>query len=396
MAASLPQKVTRRGFGISSSSSLRSQELTFSALIARTLDRFLFDDDKVRVGMCLHQGPVRKKEGNPANPEAADLYILQRSPAGEPSTPILVSDIKLDAYFLAFAETSLYARYCVNLTNEDEQCPLILALLLTRLTTSLHMCVIGHDDMWHLPIIQPVLLQTVVDLQALLCTVYAGVHHLFNQSMMEEAPLTHAKPFRHKEWFTPLGTTNRAFKHNACVVTIFDTKETHLKPNVELLNAVYDMEVAVEKLTPDGRFVLLQYPYFTGSHTPTALNQFSGIVRMLHTLHDRGYVHADVRGCNIVFSSSPPNSWLSDFDLAQAEGTLYPQGYIHHKKERHPNAIEGQRMSKLHDRYDLALVMQTVQLQPSAQPTGNRLVDQVNSEASSLCQLADELMRLPC
>jgi hypothetical protein len=47
--------------GIMHNSSLKNVELTLTALLARALDRFLFPDDILHKGACLHQLPVSCK-----------------------------------------------------------------------------------------------------------------------------------------------------------------------------------------------------------------------------------------------------------------------------------------------------------------------------------------------
>lgn len=86
--------IPESGGGILSTPELRNAEVTYSALFARLLDRFLFEDgDDAVVGACLHQGPVRKQVGRRGNPEAADMYVMPMN-SSTPRTPVLLSDIK--------------------------------------------------------------------------------------------------------------------------------------------------------------------------------------------------------------------------------------------------------------------------------------------------------------
>lgn len=105
-AASLPTCPETPGFGILSSSAICSQELTFSSLCARALDRFFFDDESE--GACLHQGPVRKRAGVQGPPEACDVYVTQFRNF-KPGTPVMVLDMKLQDFDTALKETGLYA-----------------------------------------------------------------------------------------------------------------------------------------------------------------------------------------------------------------------------------------------------------------------------------------------
>jgi len=81
-----------------------------SCLVARELDRFIFEDELVKNGAYLHQGPVRKKTGAHGNPEASDAYTLSFSNNYYPSIPALVSDMKLNDFEHAVKETGLYAQ----------------------------------------------------------------------------------------------------------------------------------------------------------------------------------------------------------------------------------------------------------------------------------------------
>ena len=163
--------------------------------------------------------------------------------------------------------------------------------------------------------------ETVRSCPAVLCTVWAGVHHLCRHAdkLMDPQPLSCAKPFINMEAYSQLSKNNRSFRENEKVVKIFDTKDDSLMPHVKLLRAVGYTLVELQNLTLDERFKALTYPYFDGSHQPTSLKQFSGVVNMLHKTHENGYVHGDVRKCNIVFSDT--TSFLLDFDLAKPEET---------------------------------------------------------------------------
>ena len=160
-ATTLSEHAPSEGFGILSSEELCSQEMTLSALFARALDSFLFKDS--RVGACLHQGPVRKKPGNPGNPEAADMYVMPFH-SFLPGTPLLVSDIKLEDVSKAVTETSLYAHCCMHIRyNCDSQ----LGFPVTKDVASLYVFLMAHGEVWGIQVVPKV---AVAD-TALLCTV---------------------------------------------------------------------------------------------------------------------------------------------------------------------------------------------------------------------------------
>ena len=77
-------------------------------------------------------------------------------------------------------------------------------------------------------------------------------------------------------------------------------------------------------------------------------------MRALHIIHEQGFVHRDVRACNIIFSKD--SSFLIDYDLARKAGARYHIGFVHYKHERHPAARAGYPMYPLHDRYALGVI----------------------------------------
>ena len=55
----------------------------------------------------------------------------------------------------------------------------------------------------------------------------------------------------------------------------------------------------VKHMITDKRFSYIGYEYINGSDKPVALQHFRNILLMLHMLHVREYIHADVRQSNI-------------------------------------------------------------------------------------------------
>ena len=53
------------------------------------------------------------------------------------------------------------------------------------------------------------------------------------------------------------------------------------------------------------------------------------ILKQLHCIHALGYVHADIREINIVFSDNNKNAWIIDLDTAAKVGDRYPHDYNH-------------------------------------------------------------------
>ena len=132
----------------------------------------------------------------------------------------------------------------------------------------------------------------------------------------------------------------------------FSSLETpHEHPNLELLNSVHAYsDVRVEEVTST-----LKCTYTSGDHEPAGVAQFRGVVQMLAKLHDRGYVHGDVRLQNIVFTKK--DSVLIDFDLAKKEGETYPSGYNCEFEGTHPDTTLHGEMLKSHDIHSVLYLM---------------------------------------
>ena len=332
-----------------------SQELSFSCLMARAFDRFLFDDTSV--GACLHQGPIRVSQGSP---EACDMYVVSFSNYA-PMASVLVSDIKNSDFNQAVIETTLYAHACMvsGSFSDPYSSPVVLGLALTRSEALLNLVVMGNRKLWRIKIAD-----THPSDPALLCTLYAAVHHLILNPIIE-SPLEDPLPFKNNEFEHFKTINDRVFVHNnyrndqKVVKKIFDTQDDEfLSPNADLMIKCGINEATVESMSIDERFVLLSYPHIAGDHSPYRLQQFTGVMKMLQTLHTAGYVHGDVRMKNIVFTKD--SSWLIDFDLAKKEGNFYPLRYNFFAEMRHPNAKRLLMMRKIHDRYALYLVMKSV------------------------------------
>ena len=90
-----------RGRGVMASSLLRSQEVTYSCLYARALDRFLFEKD-IELGAVLHQGPSRKQPAKPGHPEQAvsTLYYVNKSQQNcvDIYLPICTTSVRVHVY----------------------------------------------------------------------------------------------------------------------------------------------------------------------------------------------------------------------------------------------------------------------------------------------------------
>jgi Lipopolysaccharide kinase (Kdo/WaaP) family len=80
-----------------------------------------------------------------------------------------------------------------------------------------------------------------------------------------------------------------------------------------------------------GKVLVLRYDYIEGAHVPKSLYSFVSVAKQLKEMHDRDYVHGDIRAYNMVFGQTQNDAdkaWLIDFDFSGKEnGKCYPPGY---------------------------------------------------------------------
>jgi serine/threonine protein kinase len=107
-----------------------------------------------------------------------------------------------------------------------------------------------------------------------------------------------------------------------------------------------------------GQVMILSSPHLVGKHFATTIGQLLGVVEHLEKLHNKGYVHGDIRAYNIVFieedvkNGIKPNGFLIDFDLSGKEGeelTKYPEGYATALEDGRRPAKAGNQITKQGD-----------------------------------------------
>jgi hypothetical protein len=72
-------------------------------------------------------------------------------------------------------------------------------------------------------------------------------------------------------------------------------------------------------------------PFRPGKHFAQKPEAFIPVIEALEKLHDKGLVHGDIRGFNVVFHEgiSKPKGYLIDFDFGgQHQSREYPEGYV--------------------------------------------------------------------
>jgi hypothetical protein len=74
--------------------------------------------------------------------------------------------------------------------------------------------------------------------------------------------------------------------------------------------------------------LIIAAPYRRGCHVAKKPGDFVPIIDQLEELHEKQYVHGDIRAFNTVFGEQENEGWLIDFDFGGKLGsTCYPRGY---------------------------------------------------------------------
>ena len=392
-----------RGHGVMASYDLRSQEVTYSCLYTRALDRFIFEKD---FGAVLHQGPSRKQPGNMRNPEQADIYIVPMKDGYKPGSPIMQMDVKLNSkeFDIADRESTLYSMNGVSVNFECSTWPVLLGMPGTPEYSQFQVHVPVNHKIWKITICEGVPYD-----KAMLFTLYAAVHYLCQQPIVRRSSPDSPMPFKQFEDYSAPKEVHldccRIFINRSTntVHKIYDTrKENHqpigpYQPNLELIKSTGALSgVAQEFLTTDGRFCQLKYQYIEGSYIPMKLKQFAGVTRVLHKVHELGFVHGDIILANTVFSTEGDKSYLIDFDLAREEGKgCYPEGYSN-LSVRHKGAYAHQYMKKEHDRFSLAEIMKKADIPATEddRKKAQEIFEKVNDLKVSLQTIASLLSNI--
>ena len=90
---------------------------------------------------------------------------------------------------------------------------------------------------------------------------------------------------------------------------------------------------------------------------PKHVGQFRKLFHDLEKLHDKGYVHSDIRKENLVFGEKEDEAWMIDFDLADKEDTRYPATYNGKLSCHHPLARPLAQREREHDTHSLEYVL---------------------------------------
>ena len=320
-------------------------EYTYSSVFFRALDRFLFPDSKE--GCVLHEPVLAKDSSNHSNRPDGYIAILKD---GLPSSPILVSDFKKDDkdYAEAVDESIGYFQCAVDVANLYVP---MLVMPCTPNKLSLFLCW-PIDAKCHATI--KILEELTTDE-----TRFAKFFNALMFAVREVNSLTgpfQVEPIKGVKLIENL-KFQKVYKHNNLVYKFGggDT-ETQVAMVKKILGDDYFSEMKAEQLTHDDRHWLLKYRYIEATTGKVcALVYFIQVATALQKLHDAGYVHADVREANILFTDD--GAKLIDFDITDKIGEPYPIGYTTSFVERHPQATDQGTRQIVHDRHSFIVLI---------------------------------------
>ena len=321
------------------------EERAVTAQLARELDRYLFPDVFAAKAGFYHQFPFygRSERGDGmVLLEEGGLVKDKKSPLVYDFKPSNLKRAKEESIAYISREIQVHTQYPVSLCFFPTCSDIIFGLILNleKKIGIAEICQVAVSDTEHM--------------KKLFIALRAGIKYLL------KCPISYSDSticpridlsFGNKSILSRCGNY-RAFRSENFVYKLFDT-ESGEKPNAELLKSTgYFEDVTVTQLSSDGRFLCLTYKYIegkVGSYNASP-QKFAAVAKTLKVLHDKGYVHSDVRDANVVFGNEQDAGYLVDFDLADKEGTRYPDSYNSASiAERHPTAWRGNPRRYIHD-----------------------------------------------
>lgn len=203
--------------------------------------------------------------------------------------------------------------------------------------------------------------QDTSQMKQLFCMLYGAVQYLTRHPIATKWPScspTQSLIFN-EENLLSASIHYRVFHQSGFVYKLYDASSTS-KPNVDVLKMVkYFEQLDLFELNCTGRFKCLRYKYLDGTHEGGNKQHFICIAKILLELHQKNYVHGDVREANIIFGSD--TAWIIDFDICDEMNALYPKDYNHMGIQvRHPDACANREMKKEHDVYSLIVIIANV------------------------------------
>lgn len=322
-----------------------SNEYELSSLIARHLDRFLFDNCHVHEGAVLAQFPLQ----NTTTGDFSIVYFHKWCP----KFPVVgTNDTKLDDNKMPVAtrESRLYS---ICSLARCEGFPLIFSIPCTATSIKLEMHQIVNGELQYIKIFDSNFTDTE-KLKKFFLLTYGVIRWGYeNESERVSSVPVGPTPVKNLELNENFGNHRRVFLKNDIVYKFFDNT-LHMRLNEELIKDLKLLE-SVEVTNLSKRYKMLSYTFIAGSTTPSCLQQFVTLEGILSRIHQKNKVHGDVRVGNIVFGPKQDAHFI-DFDHTSECGDFYPYGY-NHLAERHGDAMENRPKQFDHDWYSLCYIL---------------------------------------
>ena len=327
-----------------------SYEECSTATLAVGLERFLFPTDAgiPPDGVCCHQMPI--SDGSRVKSDFSVFPYPVGNRIFEQNAFVAVSDFKKSDFRQSKIESFAY-----SLAQQKGNTALVRLLFpMTKHRVMLQI---------YVPISGSVLLINIFDgdtseanLAQFFCMLFVGVKYLLHspiKSTMAPHPIDDNKL---KLNYYAKDTNPRVLiSEDNFIYKLYDTVRN--KPQLEVAKLVL-CDATVEQLSDDRRYCYLKYKYREDDANPD-LNSFQKILNQLHEIHEKEYVHSDIRRQNIVLGKH--SACIIDFDLAEKEGVNYPLTYNSSPKikEWHPRAEAGLPREKIHDVHALDVIMRS-------------------------------------
>ena len=324
-----------------------SLEYTPSALLTRSIDRFIFSDEDYMRGACLAQYTV-------FGTQRTD-WSLSRFLNWLPTRPeLLHSDYKPKE--MAFKQADIQTQlYSINSVQGQDRFPWFFGLPCCPSVIKLQIHFTANRSLLYIDIAQVTVENTTL-FRKFLGLLYGAVHWLLNNEQNSSLPpgcsplqsLTLRDNFKGH-------SSQRVFLQDGLVYKFYENDDAKI-PNLNLMKELdYFDELQCQPI--GNSYTLLSYKALPGSLEPSNENQIYTIAKILDKIHTLDLVHADIRIGNLIFGDGD-TAYIIDFDFTGQVDEHYHERYnsISVVQERHVDAVAGKAKQYHHDWFSLGFI----------------------------------------